>query len=434
MSDKIVIRNQYSCRVSVVKKTNGHSPLRAIAYIQARKMKNSLTGAEHNFSKKSGVIATDFLMPTGIETQMNEEQFYNHLENNSHASTNILAYSTIMSLPAELSIDQQEELVRDFCKLFTDTYQTCVSFAIHEADHLMKKKAKLAEIEKYNLPVDDEDLHLQTRNNHVHLVIPYCKIEAMTEQDFKAKRKKKSFGDTFKLGSQVKDFNPIKWGSEIKKDKPDLMNTEQNFLKFMREKWCDCNNNALEKNGRIERYTHKSYKDLGLQISATVHEGEMVKSRVASGKKMDVHEYNRKQKAKQQTEQDYLNFINVPLPAELANKILSGEKLAEKELLDSLKPKPKSDYEIVQELLDQIDKAQELLDEQLAYQPTEPTDLRAKLNKIKQGESSPGQAQEEQAETLSQKLERLKQSKRTTEPQPKPVAENTRDNDNDLSF
>ncbi len=434
MSDKIVIRNQYSCRVSVVKKTNGHTPLRAIAYIQARKMKNSLTGAEHDFSKKSGVIATDFLMPTGIETQMNEEQFYNHLENNSHASTNILAYSTIMSLPAELSIDQQEELVRDFCKLFTDTYQTCVSFAIHEADHLMKKKAKLAEIEKYNLPVEDEDLHLQTRNNHVHLVIPYCKIEAMTEQDFKAKRKKKSFGDTFKLGSQVKDFNPIKWGSEIKKDKPDLMNTEQNFLKFMREKWCDCNNNALEKNGRIERYTHKSYKDLGLQISATVHEGEMIKSRVASGKKMDVHEYNRQQKAKQQTEQDYLNFINVPLPAELANKILSGEKLAEKELLDSLKPKPKSDYEIAQELLDQIDKAQELLDEQLAQQPPEPTDLRAKLNKIKQGESSPGQAQEEQAETLSQKLERLKQSKRTTEPQPKPVAENTRDNDNDLSF
>ena len=434
MSDKIVIRNQYSCRVSVVKKTNGHTPLRAIAYIQARKMKNSLTGAEHDFSKKSGVIATDFLMPTGIETQMNEEQFYNHLENNSHASTNILAYSTIMSLPAELSIDQQEELVRDFCKLFTDTYQTCVSFAIHEADHLMKKKAKLAEIEKYNLPVEDEDLHLQTRNNHVHLVIPYCKIEAMTEQDFKAKRKKKSFGDTFKLGSQVKDFNPIKWGSEIKKDKPDLMNTEQNFLKFMREKWCDCNNNALEKNGRIERYTHKSYKDLGLQISATVHEGEMVKSRVASGKKMDVHEYNRQQKAKQQTEQDYLNFINVPLPAELANKILSGEKLAEKELLDSLKPKPKSDYEIAQELLDQIDKAQELLDEQLAHQPPEPTDLRAKLNKIKQGESSPGQAQEEQAETLSQKLERLKQSKRTTEPQLKPVAENTRDNDNDLSF
>lgn len=111
----------------------------------------------------------------------------------------------------------------------------------------------------------------------------------------------------------------------------------------------------------------------------------MVKSRVASGKKMDVHEYNRQQKAKQQTEQDYLNFINVPLPAELANKILSGEKLAEKELLDSLKPKPKSDYEIAQELLDQIDKAQELLDEQLAHQPPEPTDLRAKLNKIKQG-------------------------------------------------
>ena len=425
MSDKIVIRNQYSCRVSVVKKTNDHTPLRAIAYIQARKMKNSLTGAEHDFSKKSGVIATDFLMPTGIETQMNEEQFYNHLENNSHASTNILAYSTIMSLPAELSIDQQEELVRDFCKLFTDTYQTCVSFAIHEADHLMKKKAKLAEIEKYNLPVKDEDLHLQTRNNHVHLVIPYCKIEAMTEQDFKAKRKKKSFGDTFKLGSQVKDFNPIKWGSEIKKDKPDLMNIEQNFLQYMRQKPCDLFNSALEKNNRIERYTHKSYKDLGLQISATVHEGEMVKSRVAQGKKMDVHEYNKQQKAKQQTESDYLNFINVPLPKDLAYKILNGEKLAEKELLDSLKPNPKSDYEQAQELLNQINNAQQLIDNELADHKPEPTNLREKLERLKESNIPPN-ATAEPTETLSQKLERLKQKKAE---KPKPQS----DNDNDYS-
>ena len=432
MSDKIVIRNQYSCRVSVVKKTNDHTPLRAIAYIQARKMKNSLTGAEHDFSKKSGVIATDFLMPTGIETQMNEEQFYNHLENNSHASTNILAYSTIMSLPAELSIDQQEELVRDFCKLFTDTYQTCVSFAIHEADHLMKKKAKLAEIEKYNLPVEDEDLHLQTRNNHVHLVIPYCKIEAMTEQDFKAKRKKKSFGDTFKLGSQVKDFNPIKWGSEIKKDKPDLMNIEQNFLQYMRQKPCELFNNALEKNGRIERYTHKSYKDLGLEISATTHEGEMVRSRVEQGKKMDVHEYNKQQKAKQQTESDYLNFINVPLPKELAYKILNGEKLAEKELLESLKPKPKSEHEQAQDLLDQVNDAIHLIDNKLADHDHEPLDLREKLDKLKESNSNnaPG-ATPQEPETLSQKLERLKQKQAE---QAKPSTEpKQQDNDNDYS-
>ena len=429
MSDKIVIRNQYSCRVSVVKKTNDHTPLRAIAYIQARKMKNSLTGAEHDFSKKSGVIATDFLMPTGIETQMNEEQFYNHLENNSHASTNILAYSTIMSLPAELSIDQQEELVRDFCKLFTDTYQTCVSFAIHEADHLMKKKAKLAEIEKYNLPVKDEDLHLQTRNNHVHLVIPYCKIEAMTEQDFKAKRKKKSFGDTFKLGSQVKDFNPIKWGSEIKKDKPDLMNIEQNFLQYMRQKPCELFNNALEKNGRIERYTHKSYKDLGLEISATTHEGEMVRSRVEQGKKMDVHEYNRQQKAKQKTESDYLNFINVPLPKDLAYKILNGEKLAEKELLDSLKPQPKSELEQAQDLLDQINNAHQLIDNKLADHEHEPLDLREKLDRLKES-TSPG-ATPTEPETLSQKLERLKQKQAE---QAKPSTEpKQQDNDNDYS-
>ena len=138
-----------------------------------------------------------------------------------------------------------------------------MTYAIHEADNLKRKKARLEEIEKYNLPEDKEDLQLQIQNNHVHFVIPYCKIEALTEQDLKSKRKKKSHADTFKIGSQVKDFNPIKYGSEIKKDKPDLMNIEQNFLQYMRQKPCDLFNSALEKNNRIERYTHKSYKDLG---------------------------------------------------------------------------------------------------------------------------------------------------------------------------
>ena len=433
MSDKIVIRNSYSHRVSTVKKSNGHSILRIIAYIMARKLENNLTGNEHNFSHKSGVINTGFFMPHGIKTEMNEEQFYNHIENNSHASTNIIAYSSILALPPELSQEEQIKVVEKFCEDFTEQYGTCISYAIHEADNLKRKKARLEEIEKYNLPEDKEDLQLQIQNNHVHFVIPYCKIEALTEQDLKSKRKKKSHGDTFKIGSQVKDFNPIKYGSEIKKDKPDLMNIEQNFLQYMRQKPCDLFNSALEKNNRIERYTHKSYKDLGLQISATVHEGEMVKSRVAQGKKMDVHEYNKQQKAKQQTESDYLNFINVPLPKELAYKILSGEKLAEKELLNSLKPRPKSDYEQAQELLNQINNAQQLIDNELADPQHEPLDLREKLDKLKESTISPGPTPGH--ETLSQKLERLKQKQAE---QPKPTAEpkqqdNDNDNDNDYS-
>ena len=425
MSDKIVIRNSYSHRVSTVKKSNGHSILRIIAYIMARKLENNLTGNEHNFSHKSGVINTGFFMPHGIKTEMNEEQFYNHIENNSHASTNIIAYSSILALPPELSQEEQIKVVEKFCEDFTEQYGTCISYAIHEADNLKRKKARLEEIEKYNLPEDKEDLQLQIQNNHVHFVIPYCKIEALTEQDLKSKRKKKSHGDTFKIGSQVKDFNPIKWGSEIKKDKPDLMNIEQNFLQYMRQKPCDLFNSALEKNNRIERYTHKSYKDLGLQISATVHEGEMVKSRVAQGKKMDVHEYNKQQKAKQQTESDYLNFINVPLPKDLAYKILNGEKLAEKELLDSLKPNPKSDYEQAQELLNQINNAQQLIDNELADHKPEPTNLREKLERLKESNIPPN-ATAEPTETLSQKLERLKQKKAE---KPKPQS----DNDNDYS-
>ena len=428
MSDKIVIRNSYSHRVSTVKKSNGHSILRIIAYIMARKLENNLTGNEHNFSHKSGVINTGFFMPYGIKTEMNEEQFYNHIENNSHASTNIIAYSSILALPPELSQEEQIKVVEKFCEDFTEQYGTCISYAIHEADNLKRKKARLEEIEKYNLPEDKEDLQLQIQNNHVHFVIPYCKIEALTEQDLKSKRKKKSHADTFKLGSQVKDFNPIKYGSEIKKPEPDLMNLEQNFLQFMRQKPCELFNNALEKKGRIERYTHKSYKDLGLEISATRHEGEMVKSRVEQGVKMDVHEYNIQQKIKQQTESDYLNFINVPLPKELAYKILNGEKLAEKELLESLKPKPKSEHEQAQDLLDQVNDAIHLIDNKLADHDHEPLDLREKLDRFKES-SSPGAAPPT-PNLMREHLEKLKQKQAES---PKPTAEPKDDNDNDYS-
>ena len=246
--------------------------------------------------------------------------------------------------------------------------------------------------------------------------------------DLKSKRKKKSHADTFKLGSQVKDFNPIKYGSEIKKDKPDLMNLEQNFLQYMRQKPCDLFNDALEKNNRIERYTHKSYKDLGLEISATIHEGEMVRSRVEQGKKMDVHEYNKQQKAKQQTESDYLNFINVPLPAELAYKILNGEKLAEKELLESLKSRPKSELEQAQDLLNSINNAHQLIDNKLADQKHEPLDLREKLDRLKESSLSPDATPA--PESMREKLELLKQKQ--TE-QPKPTAEPKDDNDNEYS-
>ncbi len=365
MSQKIVIRNDFSCRVSQVKKSDGHSALRSVAYISGRKLVNEATGEEHNFSHKKGVIDTGFLLPENVKSNVSDAEFFQHLENNCHASTNTIAYSAIMALPKELSVEDQKKLVQDFCKHFTDTYKTAVSFAIHEPDNYERKKATLREIERYNLPSDIEKLEKETRNNHVHLVMPYCQVEALTEKDLTAKRKKKQVGNGFKLGKQVKDFNPIKYGSEIKKDKPDLLNPKQKFAVFMRENWCEFINDKLIENNRIERYTHKSYKRLGLDIAATKHEGELVKSRVANGATMDVHEYNMQQKEKQLTQPDYLNFINRPIPAELAEKILSGDFAQEREAIAELKNKQADELDLLHKLVRDCDEADLRIDQTL---------------------------------------------------------------------
>lgn len=365
MPQNIVIRNDFSCRVSQIKKSNGHSALRSVAYISGRKLANENTGEEHDFAYKKGIIETGFLLPENIKSNINDADFFNHLEKNCHASTNTIAYSSIMSLPKELSVEDQKKLVHEFCQYFTKTYNTAVSFAIHEPDNYAQKKATLKEIKQYNLPADIEKLEKETRNNHVHLVMPYCQIEALTEKDLNAKRKKKNIADGFKLSKQIKDFNPIKYGSEIKKEKPDLLNTKQKFVEFMREEWCDYINNSLEQNNRIERYTHKSYKKLGLDISATKHEGEMVKNRVAQGFEMDIHEYNKQQKAKQLTESDYLNFINRPIPSELAFKILSGDHKAEKDAIEELKKRQPNEMDLLHKLVRDCDDAALLIDHHL---------------------------------------------------------------------
>ena len=116
------------------------------------------------------------------------------------------------------------------------------------------------------------------------------------------------------------------------------------------------------------------------------------------------------------------------MPADLANKILNGEKLAEKELLENLKPRPKSDYEQTQELLDQIKNAQQLVDNELADHKPEPTHIREKLDKLKESNISPGSTPG--PGILSQKLERLKPKEAE---QPKEKVEPKQDNDNDYS-
>jgi hypothetical protein len=151
---------------------------------------------------------------------MNEEQFYNHIENNSHASTNIIAYSSILALPPELSQEEQIKVVEKFCEDFTEQYGTCISYAIHEADNLKRKKARLEEIEKYNLPEDKEDLQLQIQNNHVHFVIPYCKIEAMTDQDLTQSARKNLLVIRLKLAIKLKILTQSNMAQRLKKISP----------------------------------------------------------------------------------------------------------------------------------------------------------------------------------------------------------------------
>lgn len=97
----------------IIKRSTGRTAVAAAAYRAGEKIKNEQTGKIHNFVRKEGVIYSELLFPENAPA-WNRSQLWNAAEAAEKRSDAQVAREVEISLPRELSQDQQIRLAKDF--------------------------------------------------------------------------------------------------------------------------------------------------------------------------------------------------------------------------------------------------------------------------------------------------------------------------------
>ena len=212
----------YHLRLTQISRTTGHHAVNSAAYRHGTEMV-SLEGELFNWGKKKEeVVYSNILVPERSalwvedlillelkEHDRGSEKLWNLVEQTENRKDAQLFYEFEVSIPKELETKQQIELIENFVR-----------------ENLTKRGM-----------IVDYSIHHVSGNPHAHIA---CTTREITKDGF---------------GKKV-----TQW-----KDKA--------VLYSIREGWANSANYALRKAGLDLSISHKSYKERGIDLQATVHEG-----------------------------------------------------------------------------------------------------------------------------------------------------------------
>ena len=214
----------YSVHVGTVKRSSGQNAIESAAYISRSKLTLHQVDKEYNipvsfsydYSKKGGLAFSKIYLPENApEWAGDREQLWNKAELAENRCDARPAGKIMIALPNELSDEQNIELLEKI----------------------------VSPLVKFGMVVD-ANIHNDSEGNpHMHL--------QFTTREF-AQNKYGEF-----------EFSRLKnrdW------DGPQ-------FVRYVREMIAEKINESYLEHGFTERVTHKSYKELGIDLTPTVHEG-----------------------------------------------------------------------------------------------------------------------------------------------------------------
>ena len=215
-------------RVSHVSRSTGRSSVQSAAYITGEKLRDARTD-EVAFYRRSedGVYSWAVMAPEHAGSEFKTLEGWNKLEKfedewankyfkkeealEHHKNSARISMNIIGALPRELTLDQSENLVRQFVQTSFVDKGHYVTYALHNEEG----------------------------NPHVHMMISHRSINENGEISDKKNRE---------LCSKA-------------------------AIKIHRESWANVTNQHLELNGIESRISEKSYVDLGIDLIPTIHEG-----------------------------------------------------------------------------------------------------------------------------------------------------------------
>lgn len=228
--------------VKIISRGKGKSAVASAAYISGEKIKNEWDGVTHDYTKKQGVISKEIFLPDHAPKEYKDRKtLWNSVELFEKNSNAQLARNFIISLPKELSIEENKKMIEEYIQTNFVKEGMIVDLAIHD------------------------ESREGNQNIHAHIMTI---VRPINEDGTWGQKSKKEYILDEK-GEKVLNKNGK---PKTRKVELTTWNDKGNVEKW-RENFSNLCNEYLAKNKIEKRVDHRSFKRQGIKQIPTIHLG-----------------------------------------------------------------------------------------------------------------------------------------------------------------
>ena len=248
--------------VNIISRGKGKSAVASAAYISGEKIKNEWDGVTHDYTKKQGVISKEIFLPDHApEEYKDRKTLWNSVELFEKNSNAQLARNFIISLPKELSIEENKKMIEEYVQNNFVKEGMIVDLAIHD------------------------ESREGNQNIHAHIMTI---VRPINEDGTWGQKSKKEYILDEK-GEKILNKNGK---PKTRKIELTTWNDKGNVEKW-RENFSDLCNEYLAKNKIEKRVDHRSFKRQGIKQIPTIHLGASASAMERKGIRTEKGDINR---------------------------------------------------------------------------------------------------------------------------------------------
>lgn len=226
----------YHCSIKIGSKGKGQSAVAAAAYRSGSVLTDEQTGTVIDYSKKRGIVYSEIMLCKNAPSEYNDRQVLWNSVHKIEKASNAQVYREIeVSLPAELTLEQHKEIIREYVRENFVEKGMCADCCIHNKND---------------------------GNPHCHIMLTVRGIGSKGEWLPKSK----------KVYDLDDNGNRIRLRSGNYKSHKESANdwNEQYKAEEWRASWAEICNRYLDETNRID---HRSYERQGKEQIPMIHEG-----------------------------------------------------------------------------------------------------------------------------------------------------------------
>ena len=248
--------------VNIISRGKGKSAVASAAYISGEKIKNEWDGVTHDYTRKQGVISKEIFLPDHAPKEYKDRKtLWNSVELFEKNSNAQLARNFIISLPKELSIEENKKMIEEYIQTNFVKEGMIVDLAIHD------------------------ESREGNQNIHAHIMTI---VRPINEDGTWGQKSKKEYILDEK-GEKILNKNGK---PKTRKVELTTWNDKVNVEKW-RENFSDLCNKYLERAGAEKRVDHRNFKRQGIKQIPTIHLGASASAMERKGIRTEKGDINR---------------------------------------------------------------------------------------------------------------------------------------------